>query len=124
MAKGVEDCQVVGHPPAQKTALVQQDGHGGPTWPSLGIWSRGAVHPGGGQSCPRSAADTVRWTLAGWLDHGVATRHSAFAWRGGAPVYFKVRRHQPRGASWRGSSVVEQGTHKPLVGSSNLPPAT
>ena len=33
-------------------------------------------------------------------------------------------RRSLRSKAWQGSSVVEQGTHKPLVGGSNPPPAT
>ena len=40
------------------------------------------------------------------------------------PPPWLARFDGPRMAAWQGSSVVEQGTHKPLVGGSNPPPAT
>lgn len=41
-------------------------------------------------------------------------------------IYFVPRRgnYAVSEIEWQGSSGVEQRTHKPFVGSSNLPPAT
>ena len=46
-------------------------------------------------------------------------------WRMTKTIYiFRCRRYLLPRLACQGSSVVEQGTHKPLVGSSTLPPGT